>query len=154
MSWDPLPKCCHTAQQSIPEQPVVTGKMAATASQREQQQGKRSRWSDMRRGEGREKMNREGCFQFPEDTPNIIKESAGQVTPNQTLTTFPTHSSHLLCTLHRQCEYFHLTQMQAYSLKGRGEERFCFRHRTPRHLNHYSSEKKQASEFININYGS
>lgn len=34
---------------------------------------------------------REECFQFSEDTPNIIKVSAGSVTPNQTLTTFPTH---------------------------------------------------------------
>lgn len=56
--------------------------------------------------------------------PTSLRKSAGWVTPNQTLTTLPPHTpSHSLCTLHRQCEHFHFKQTQAYSLKGRGDER-------------------------------
>lgn len=36
MSWDLSAKCCHTALQSVQEQPVVTGKVAVTSAQEEQ----------------------------------------------------------------------------------------------------------------------
>lgn len=96
-----------------PEQSVVTAKMAAT------HRNNRG-WSDLGRGEvGGSKRRR----QFPIfGRHSIIKESAGWVTPNQTLTTLPTHSFHLLCTLQRHCEYFNPKQVQVYSLKGQKEK--------------------------------
>lgn len=39
VSWDPSSKCCHRAQ-SIPEQPVVTSKMAALQSERQQRESR------------------------------------------------------------------------------------------------------------------
>ena len=56
------------------------------------------RWSDTGRGgEVGGERTEEGSFPFPVDNPsNIIKESAGWVTPNQTLTPCPTHTP-LIC---------------------------------------------------------
>lgn len=111
MSWDLSPKCCHGFQESISGRQDMNGKHSCCSisggtvkRKTVQTENAESEWSL--------------SFQLPVDTPSIIKESAGWVTPNQTLTTLPTHSAHLLCTLHRQCEYFHFKQVQAYSLKG------------------------------------
>lgn len=96
------------------------------ASHREQRQRKKRRGGNMGWGAGRRRMNRRGCFQFSEDTPNIIKEKCRLGHAQSNFNDSPPHTpSHLLCTLHRQCEYFHFKPTRAYSLKGRGEERYA-----------------------------
>lgn len=159
MSWDPSSECCHTAQWSIPDQPVVTGKMAA--SHREQQQRKHCRRSNTGRGEGRRRMNRRGCFQFSEDTPNIIKEKCKLGHAQSNFNDSPPHTHSLSFAMHfTSAAWIFPFQANAGLFPERKRRRkmrgssLCFQHTTPRHLNHYSSEKKWASEFININCGS
>lgn len=116
LSWDLSPKCCHRIQESISRRQDVADETWPLQHLRRSDSKKKNSAG----GKKTQGVNRVSSFQFPADTLGIIKESAVWVTPNQTLTTLPTHSAHLLCTLHRQCEYFHFKQAQAYFLKGEG----------------------------------
>lgn len=101
--------CCHTAPLTIWEQPVVTGKTAASQSGRQEGQKKEkkkterkhSRVGTTRRRGGEE---REHCFHRA-PRPNIMKECAARVAPNQTSTT-DTLPPHFLFALRWQCEKF------------------------------------------------
>jgi len=95
---------------------------------------------------------KEELFSFSEDPPNIIKESAGLVTPNQTLTTFPTHSSQMHFTSAVRMFPFQAHARRSFSRKVTGEERFpgacppfVRALLSARHPNDCSSEREKAA---------
>lgn len=138
------------------------------AASRDRQDGRRyrkkkhCRRSNTRRRQSGERAERRVFFHFSEGTPDIIKESADWVTPNQTLTTFQrTLPLHSLCTLRRGGVNISISSIRRL-IPWKDEEKERFKALFPLLLwAQHSQASIQARrrgfppppEFININYG-